>query len=90
MKAKAVYVQSDPNDDGQIVHSVDHDNGGFLVSSEKVGVAIQNFLNSATAMDLYVLHGHLMYAFKDKFIEEQNDARENISHWMDAEFGKRV
>jgi hypothetical protein len=66
MKAKAVYHQEVfPEDDGseRVVHVVDHDRGGFMVSSEKVGVAIQNFLNVATSLDLHVVHGHLLSAY---------------------------
>jgi hypothetical protein len=68
MKVKAIYHQTEP--DGKLVHVVDHDNGGFVVSSEKVGIAVQNFLNEATSLDMRTLHTHLLYAFKDRFQEE--------------------
>jgi hypothetical protein len=69
MKVKAIYHQD--TIDERIVHAVDHDNGGFVVSSEKVGIAAQNFLNEATALDMQCLHGHLLYAFRQKFDAEQ-------------------
>ena len=62
MKDNAIYTTWD-REDGTTVHSVDHDGGGFVVSSEKVGVAIQNFLNNATTTDISVLHSHLLTAY---------------------------
>lgn len=70
MRVKALYNQTDPNNDGSVVHGIDHDGGGFVVSSEIVGIAVQNFLNNATSTDMMTLHTHLLYAFKDAWIEE--------------------
>jgi len=68
MQAKALYRRIE-HEDGRIGHVVDHDGGGFVVSSERVGVAVQNFLNNATVEDIGVLHRHLLYAFKDAWNE---------------------
>jgi len=72
MKVKAVYHQ-EVHDDGhtsRVTHAVDHDSGGFMVSSEAVGIAVQNFLNAATASDIAIVQRHLLYAFKDAWNEE--------------------
>jgi hypothetical protein len=66
VKTNAIYRQEIMDEDGindRTVHSIEHDGGGFTVSSEKVGVALQNFLNHATASDLAQLHVHLLYAY---------------------------
>lgn len=59
MKANAVYHVTE-HDDGRITHGVEHDNGGFVVSSQEVGVAVQNFLHFATLEDIATLHSHLL------------------------------
>lgn len=65
MKVNAVYHVTDNGN-----HAVDHDSGGFIVSSEAVGLAVQNFLNNATASDISTFHRHLLYAFKDAWNKE--------------------
>lgn len=70
MKANAVYVCEDA-DDGNLVHAVHHDGGQFVVSSQTVGLAIQNFLNSASVQDIKLFHTHLLFAYHKA--EEQID-----------------
>jgi hypothetical protein len=62
MKAKAIY-HLEEHEDGRTTHAIDHDGGGFVVSSRGVGVAIQNFLNFATPADMHTLHTHLLWAY---------------------------
>lgn len=69
MKAKAIYTK-EYKDDGREVHSVYHDGGGFVVSSERVGEAVQKFLEHATSTDILTLHQFLLYAFKSAWNEE--------------------
>jgi hypothetical protein len=73
VKVRAIYHREIMDEDGvndRTVHSVDHDGGGFVVSSEVVGIAVQNFLNKATTTDIRMLHSHLLTAFKDVWQEE--------------------
>jgi hypothetical protein len=69
LRKKAVYTQNIYDGGERIIHGIDHEHGGFVVSSERVGIAIQNFLNLATTSDIHVLHSHLLYAFKDAWQE---------------------
>jgi hypothetical protein len=62
MKARALYHQQ-IMDDGRIVHAIDHDGGGFVVSSEAAGVALQNFLNAATLTDISLLNQHMLFLY---------------------------
>jgi len=76
MRAKAIYteeIMEDADGSERLVLGIDHDGGGFVVSSRTVGVAIQNFLNNATSDDIRILHGHLLYAFKQAWDEEVVD-----------------
>jgi hypothetical protein len=59
MKVNAIY-HHEVMEDGREVHAIDHDGGGFVVSSKEVGVAIQNFLHHATLTDIATLHSHLL------------------------------
>lgn len=70
MKVNAVYHSWEREEDQSVVHAIDHDGGGFVVSSEKVGIAVQNFLNHATCSDIGTLHTHLLYAFRKRWDEE--------------------
>jgi hypothetical protein len=75
MEAKAIYTQEVFDDTGdsdnpRVVHGIDHNGGGFSLSSEVVGVAVQNFLNNATSSDMRQLHSHLLYAYKEAWDEE--------------------
>lgn len=82
MKVNALYHQDDPNEDGRIVHVVDYDGGAFVVSSQEVGIAAQNFLNAATTMDIRMLHGHLLDAFRqawEREVAEQLNDEEQVS-----------
>jgi hypothetical protein len=49
-----------PGPKRNITHFIDHDTGAFIVSSEHVGVAIQNFLHYATLDDIATLNDHLL------------------------------
>lgn len=69
MKARAIYRQ-EIREDGSFIHAIDHDGGGFLVSSEEVGVAVQNFLNKATSTDIQIVHNNLLHMFKIIWAEE--------------------
>ena len=72
MKANAIYSQEIVDEDGvhdRTVHSVHYDGGAFVVSSQEVGLAIQNFLNNANAHDIMALHTYMLYAFKDRWAE---------------------
>jgi hypothetical protein len=53
--------------DGRVAHFIDHDAGSFIVSSEDVGVSIQNFLNYATLEDIATLHDHLLRAYARRY-----------------------
>jgi len=64
MKVRAIYHHR-VEDDGREVHAIDHDGGGFVVSSREVGVAIQNFLHYAKLEDIATLHRHLLYAYAE-------------------------
>jgi hypothetical protein len=76
MKARAIYT-NEVTDDGRTIHSIHHDGGGFVVSSEKVGVAVQNFLHHATSTDILTVHQYLLYAFKQAWNEEaEQDSEE--------------
>jgi hypothetical protein len=55
------------HEDGRITHFIDHDAGAFVVSSEEVGVAIQNFLHYATLEDIATLHDHLLREYARRF-----------------------
>jgi hypothetical protein len=69
MKAQAVYRHEIRADDEKEIHAIDHDGGGFLVSSAEVGVAVQNFLNNALPQDLAQLHNHLLYQYAKQYHE---------------------
>lgn len=62
MKVNAIYTVTE-HEDGRITHGIDHDGGGFVVSSKEVGVAIQNFLQYATLTDIDILHKHLFHEY---------------------------
>jgi hypothetical protein len=70
MKVKAIYHKY-VHDNGRVVHAVDHDHGGFSVSSEQVGIAVQNFLNNATTSDIHALHTHMLTAYRILWDEEE-------------------
>jgi len=78
MKVKAVYHQDIRESDGELIHAIDHDGGGFVVSSKEVGVAVQNFVHYATASDIYIVHGYLLRLYHEalkeiELMEEQED-----------------
>jgi hypothetical protein len=66
MRVNAIY-HHEVMEDGREVHSVEHDGGGFVVSSQKVGVAIQNFLHYATLTDIDILHKHLFHEYARRY-----------------------
>lgn len=68
MKAKAIYIQEE-HEGGRITHNIDHDGGGFVLSSERVAVSVQNFLNFATPSDMSILHSHLLHAYGREMVE---------------------
>jgi len=71
MQVKAVYrqeVMDEGTDNERTVHAVDHDGGGFIVSSKEVGVAVQNFMHYAKPEDLRQLHNHLLWAYAQELI----------------------
>jgi len=72
MKVRAIYSMR-VEDDGREVHTVDHDGGGFVVSSKEVGVAVQNFLHYATLSDIQTLHHHLFGEYANRVSEINND-----------------
>jgi hypothetical protein len=55
------------HEDGRITHFIDHDTGAFIVSSEHVGVAIQNFLHYATLDDIATLNDHLLREYARRY-----------------------
>ena len=55
------------HEDGRITHFIDHDTGAYAVSSEEVGVAIQNFLHYATLDEFRTLHGHLLREYARRY-----------------------
>jgi len=70
MKVRAIYHHR-VEDDGREVHAIDHDGGGFVVSSREVGVAIQNFLHYATLTDLATLHSHILREYARRNMEAE-------------------
>ena len=92
MKVNAIYHADDTKDGlGSIVHCVDHDGGGFMVSSAEVGIAIQNFLNAANLTDISTLHGHLLRAYADRKadIERWKNPSTLRSFVISTQFGER-
>ena len=77
MKARAIYHSWD-REDGTTAHCVDVDNGGFMVSSKEVGVAVQNLFHYATTADIRVIHGHLLDLFKLAWAEEAEKSSEQF------------
>jgi len=69
MKYNAIY-HFEQMEDGREVHAIDHDGGGFVVSSREVGVAVQNFLHFATLTDLATLHSHLLREYARRSVED--------------------
>jgi hypothetical protein len=55
------------HEDGRVTHFIDHATGAFVVSSEEVGVAVQEFLHYATLEDVATLHGHLLREYARRF-----------------------
>jgi len=68
MKVRAIYHHR-VEDDGREVHSVEHDGGGFVVSSMQVGVSVQNFLHFATLSDVKTLHDYLLGEYAQRYAE---------------------
>jgi len=77
MRVAAIYREEEVIGEAEprVIHAVDHDGGGFLVSGKVVGVAIQNFLNNATTSDIRALHGHLLTAFRLAWAQELRRAQ---------------
>lgn len=65
------YTDEDGVND-RAVHAVDHDTGGFIVSSPEVGLPLVAFLNAATLDDLWTVHQHIFAEYAKRYCEGED------------------